>query len=450
MPVPAEQAPASGTLHAAFVMFGVFVYSGARISLNSAGAIEEPGAPDPLNGIFQLILLAGGLFFAFRYRWRCLALLPRAWPLLLTFGVILASVLWSEAPGHTLRRSVSALVLVLYVLTAFAGAGGVGFMRLALATLLLIALGSLGEAVLRPGVGWDVGDYANAIRGLYNQKNGLGMAMLSATLALSFLVLQAGRPRIRDGAVFLVLLGMLVLSRSTTSTILALATGVATLLLLGLLRGGAWRLAATMGLLAAVVVAGSLGPVVDRSSLFDFIGKDASLTGRTLIWEAVEPMIERHPWLGHGYAAFWIAETDRVQAVWRFIDWKAPSAHSGTRDVMLQLGWLGIGLLAVLLAGTGLRVLRAFRRGRRAAALWMLAFVAVQAVLSNSESTLLNLDLSFVAWMMMGLHLAGPLARRITAPQGVPVRQGRIVQPPFSGGAMAPGLPPGGWGGRGP
>jgi O-antigen ligase len=274
--------------------------------------------------------------------------------------------------------------------------------------LLLIALGSLAEALLRPSVGYDVGEYANAIRGMYFQKNGLGMAMLSAALALSFLVLNRGRLRLTDLAIFGGLLMMLALSRSTTSTLLTLLAAGSTILLVWLDRGGPWRWFSFLNLGGGLAVALLVFAVVGREGVFDFLGKDSSLTGRTFIWEAAWMVFNQKPILGHGYAAFWIAATPGVDAIWEFVQWETPTAHSGYYEVLLQLGLLGAGLVTLLLATSLFRLATASFTECRRAALWMVPFLLSVVILSNSESVLLNPDLNMVYWIIGILALVRP------------------------------------------
>ncbi|WP_426958447.1 O-antigen ligase family protein [Muricoccus radiodurans] len=386
-------------LQVGYVMLGIFNYSSASFDISGTTDVEI-GAVNPLSTMVQFALLLGGLLFVARQPARCLAAAARGWPLILMLVVIAASALWSEVPAATLRRSVSGLALVLYVLSVAASYSLDRFMRLVLLTLVLTAAAGWVLAVLRPSAGFDVGDYSNAVRGLYYQKNAQGMALLGAALALSYLVLRRGAWLWTDMLLVGFILVALVLSRSTTSFLLTNLTFGVTLALLWFERGGRWRAAAVVLGVAAALAALPLLTTVSVSDLLEILGKDASLTGRTYIWDEIRVAISRRPLLGYGYSAFWVSDTYRVLAIQRTVNWKVPNAHSGYLDVMLQLGWLGMALLLTMVSVTLVRVLRALRGPRRVLALWMLNFLAVQATLSNNESTLLLLDLQLALWML--------------------------------------------------
>ncbi|MBP0443320.1 O-antigen ligase family protein [Roseomonas sp. SSH11] len=448
---PVHGAPAGrdwggpGRLHLAYVALGIFFYSGAQIDLEGTGTQGEIGSVNPFSTVIQLTLLLGGMALALRYHRRCLAVLPRLWPILLLLAVIGLSVLWSAQPASTMRRSVSALGLTLYLVTTCATFGAQRFMRLVLLTLVGTAIAGLAEAVLRPQVGMDVGDYANAVRGLYYQKNAQGMALFGAALALCYLVLDRGRILARDLAFVAFLLVTLVLSRSTTSLLLTMLAFGLTALVFLFERGGAWRLLAVTGMVMALLLLLPLPAALTVEDLFDLIGKDASLTGRTFIWEEAWKAVQNRPLLGYGYSAFWVADSDRVRAIQRVVDWNVPTAHSGYLDVMLQLGWLGLAVLLVMLGCTLYRTARGMARPPRHVAFWMVIFVLLQAVLSNNESSLLLLDLNLVMWMFVTYVLATPapapapaqapalapaLGRSLQAGPAVLVPQGAKLSPP--------------------
>ena len=43
----------------------------------------------------------------------------------------------------------------------------------------------------------------------------------------------------------------------------------------------------------------------ERVDVVPLLGKDATLTGRTKIWDAIWRQIQERPWTGYGYSAVW-------------------------------------------------------------------------------------------------------------------------------------------------
>ncbi|WP_424812490.1 O-antigen ligase family protein [Roseococcus sp. YIM B11640] len=387
---------------------GTLGYMSARLALSAPppGADPELGDVNPANTVLQLVLLGFGIVHALRYPRETLRTMRQAWPFVLVVMVAAASVLWSQAPAATMRRAAALGTLVLFAAAILHRLGLERFMRVVVGTTILASIAGLAEAVLRPELGFDTGEYANAIRGIFFQKNNFGFALLAGTLALSFLILERGRPRAWDVAIFLFLLVMLVLSRSTTALLLSVAVTGGTVVALGLDRGGAWT-AATLVLMAvggtlALLAITLLGP----SGLFEAVGKDDTLTGRTYIWAEVRHAISLRPYLGYGYNAFWLHGSHAAELLHQRVGWQAPTAHSGYLDVTLQLGMFGPALVLLLNAITIWRAILAMRDGYRRRAFWVLILSTVYAIYNYSESLLLRPDLQFLLWTLAAISVA--------------------------------------------
>lgn len=74
------------------------------------------------------------------------------------------------------------------------------------------------------------------------------------------------------------------------------------------------------------------------------LGRNASLTGRTDIWQACLTAAAEHPILGYGYGGFWGLPNNTVSAIFDI-----KSAHNGYLDIYLQLGTVGIIMLTIFL-----------------------------------------------------------------------------------------------------
>jgi O-antigen ligase len=84
------------------------------------------------------------------------------------------------------------------------------------------------------------------------------------------------------------------------------------------------------------------------SSVARLFGRDPTLTGRTNIW-ATLLAAQTNPLIGVGYQSFWMG--DRMAAVYRSLHVTTflNEAHNGYLETYLNLGLIGLGLLAVFL-----------------------------------------------------------------------------------------------------
>ncbi len=402
---------AGGPLHAAFIGIAVYLYTGAKFSLDGTPPGEGIGGFTLVNSLLQALVLGVSAALALADRACVLRSLRAMAPLGLLVVLAAASALWSVSPEHTLRRSLSLATLLLFVATTQAALGQRRFLALVLWGIVACSLASVAEAVLRPAIGFDVGDYADAIRGIYATKNGFGATLLEGAFALAFLALARGRPTLPDLVVAAGLAALLVLSRSTTALLLSALIGTAVMALLWIDRGG-WRRVVVLAAGGCALVVATVLVLVMEDAVFDLLGKDSTLTGRTFLWEAVWPFIAQRPLLGSGYAAFWLPESGAVQHIWYTIGWEAPTAHSGYLDLLLQLGWLGLLAMLLVMLATGLRAARAaFGRGSsrlvRARGRWALIVLLISASLAYYESSLFNPDL-LLAYVALALLVAVP------------------------------------------
>lgn len=99
--------------------------------------------------------------------------------------------------------------------------------------------------------------------------------------------------------------------------------------------------------LFAVIYATFVGSPFDAA--MGGMGRDTTLTGRTEIWSAALDVGPGNPFIGRGYGSFWIGNT--AEEVWRNLTYHThfTQSHNGYIDIYLELGALGVILLACLI-----------------------------------------------------------------------------------------------------
>ncbi|RYG33525.1 MAG: O-antigen ligase family protein [Burkholderiales bacterium] len=71
---------------------------------------------------------------------------------------------------------------------------------------------------------------------------------------------------------------------------------------------------AVVGLLSAYIVIGILQIDV-KESVLAALGKDSTLTARTMLWEIAERQMQEHPWTGLGASGYWRAESGIANSI---------------------------------------------------------------------------------------------------------------------------------------
>lgn len=95
-----------------------------------------------------------------------------------------------------------------------------------------------------------------------------------------------------------------------------------------------------------------------NGDLVEALGRNPTLTNRTLIWNLLLSM-HTNPLLGVGYDSFWLGS--RLQVVWRYFP-GINEAHNGYLDIYLDLGIIGVALLLLFLFASYRNVWKMFAK----------------------------------------------------------------------------------------
>lgn len=346
--------------------------------------------------VYLVILALAG----FRAR-RMAVAWPAFIPIMLMVGLALASSLWSQWPDVSQRRVIALALTGGFAIYLGAVFRGVALPRLLTWAFLLMGLGSLVAVFLFPSLGAHHDVNAGMWRGLWYEKNQMGMIMAVGLIASSALF-AADQPQDRRLALVTMAVCALALfgSQSKTALIMALL-GVSLIILCELIaRAGPVFGVIAVWLLGLGLVVGLWGWSEYSVEILALFGKDPSLTGRTEIWDAITRMTERRPWLGYGYGAFWQKGSEPMEWIRHETGWRVPSAHQGWLDLRADLGWAGAGLVGAVVAVTSLAILLRLPGLGRREGYWSLAYLAAFILLSLSESVLMrHQDLPWTLFM---------------------------------------------------
>jgi len=144
------------------------------------------------------------------------------------------------------------------------------------------------------------------------------------------------------------------------------------------------RKRAFVNILAAIVLIIPAFPLFldTGTGLLTTVGRDATLTGRTEIWKEVLAA-DTSPILGAGFESFWLAAPlDRPGSGWSF---HVNEAHNGYLEVYLNLGWVGVVLLAALIVAGYRNVIGLLCRDSEVGTL-LFAYFVVELMYSYTEA----------------------------------------------------------------
>lgn len=343
--VPMTDDSAGGPLSKSAVAFDLKFVLWTIFFLVTSTAIRHLGTYPTQITWMVADLAAIGLFIRYQSQFINLALgnlVFMSWPL-----IACLSALWSLLPilsfGHGFQLLMTTMVaFLLCIQLRLEQLIAVVFWALLLAAGLtlvseLLVPSQLGEP------GW---------RGGFPHKNIMGsaMALLVVTACCLFL---AGRWRLISFAA--IGLGLFLLAKSSSAAaVLSLAVTLGPLpFVYAYLRSrtsslifiGAAFVAAAVGGLALYVsmIAMGLDPI---DIVLGAVGKDRTLTGRTMLWDMAEEAIENRPLLGFGYKAYWTDLPAEMQVLLATVG-GVFHFHNNYLDVAVAFGFIGPILLAL-------------------------------------------------------------------------------------------------------
>ena len=354
--------------------------------------------------------------------------LPAAMLSLLVFWVF-ASASWSLDPGATNRRALAAAFTTLFGFYFAASFDGKRMAEIIATTFLFLAIGGGLAAVAYPSMGVHHDINAGDWRGLWYEKNQMGAMMVYGALAAMAAIL-AGSTRRKQMIVTIVLCAALIVMTKSKTSLVVLMIGLGGSMMLAAMRRGPATAVIIVWLgvtaIAAIVMVLWLAPDL----VFKALGKDPTLTGRTDIWAAVLRQSAKHPLAGYGYAVFWTLESQPAQWIRKETGWLVPTAHNGWLDILAQLGWIGVGLCALVLGGSLLVALFRFRKVEDG--YWATLFLAIFLMTTFSESFIL--ERNGIAWALACAavtRLLGPVLA-LGAAREKTVRTPLFADPPLA------------------
>lgn len=391
--------------------------SGSTIQRSEAYLEGNPIDRDVLGGLIAL-----GIIVLFTRQRQFGALLRKNATICIYFLYCGASVLWSDYPAVGFRRWPRALgdfVMILVVLSDPDWLAALkrllsrtGFVLVPLSILFIRYYPELGRSY-----GADGTPYWGGVTG---GKNSLGMICLIFGLGFLWRFIATYRDRnapdrkrrlLAQGAFLVMVIYLLREANSATSlACFVLAGGVLVLTS----RAGLARKPALVHLLVVAVV---LLPIFalffdTGGDLVGTLGRNSTLTGRTDIWHRAFGIVQ-NPLVGSGFESFWLGE----RLAWmQKLDIGLNQAHNGYVEIYLNLGLVGLTLLAIIIVRGYRNIVAGLRHDQaEAVSSLMLAYLVVGVIYNCTESGFKMMSPVWIFLLLAITHLP-----RVFVPEEAP------------------------------
>lgn len=327
--------------------------------------------------------------------------------LLLSYLVFCAvSVAWSDFPLVAFKRWTKvvgdvAIVLVIltetHPLTALKRlVSRLSFLLFPLSILFIKYYPHIGRRVTN--------SWTNEAVGITTQKNSLGLICLMYGVLFLWMFWSVYRDRQNAtrsrrlwayGTILAMIVWLLIHCNSTTSIVGLTSTAVVMWLLLRTSRQPMSVHVLVLAVLGMSTAALFLSPGGD---VLTAMGKDPTLTGRTITWDLVLGM-HTNPLIGTGFESFWLGP--RLEAMRGALpNFPVNEAHNGWIEVYINLGWIGVVFIVALTITAYRRLISGFCKDPQTATLF-LGFLLSTLFNAFSENAFRLMTVSWVFFVIV-------------------------------------------------
>jgi len=382
----------------------------------------------PMDAAVFGVLVVGGLVVLISRQKQVGVFLRANGPILLFLAYCALSTLWSDYSFVAFKRwikSVGDIVMILVVVTDRNSLVATkrflcrtGFVLIPVSILFIKYYPDLGRA-------YNPWTWVPMYCGVTTFKNQLGMITLVCGLGSLWCFTRAWRDRktprrkqhlVAHGLILAMAIWIFFIADSMTSLSCFILAGSVMVM-----ASQSW--VARRRVLVHVMVGGAIAVALvalffdSSGTMVQTLGRDASLTGRTAIWDAVLALAKKSPVLGTGFESFWMG--DRLLKVWE-VEKGIQEAHNGYIEVYANLGWVGIIFLASLIV-TGYRnVIAVFRRDREMGSI-KLAYFVTGVIYSLTEAGFRVMSPVWIAFILAIVALPDSVVKRKSAPEPLQV-----------------------------
>lgn len=410
------------------------------VPMPSGGGVEE-GSPVDRNFYSGLIVIG----------WIILARRSVAWDqiaqrngMLIAFVVyMLLSVMWSDFINISFKRYVKligSITMALVVLTerdAFAAVTTI----IRRTVLLHIPMSIMCIRYYRDiAISWSWDGSGVSWQGLATSKNTLGqVAMVAAIYFVWELARNWKKEKWKNFNMLYLLMSVYLLKGSddalslTSISVFSFALFIFWRLNLIRKKGGNYTgfvnfiMVGTFGFLGLVTVHSIV--MFSEDSLFGWLivnlGRDITLTDRTVIWSQVYDVAARNPLMGVGFGGFWIGRVANIPFTMP-LTWTLAQAHSGYVDTYLHLGVIGVFFICGIILKTSRSLIAVLNSNFDAGRFFMTLLLTIVYV-NITETTYLRGDNHM--WFLFQIVIWRTYIRPATAAGGPPAAGGQSISP---------------------
>lgn len=300
------------------------------------------------------------------------------------------SVFWSNIPDVTFRGAfafIESCTFGLYLASRYSLKEQLRLIAWALAIASII---SLFYTLGLPSYAIEDGIHLGAWRGPFVQKNIFARLLILGCLTCICINPKKLWHKYLMYGWLAISLGLVVLSQSKTALIVLVLLILLNLVCHSLRLKDIIAIPSVLTLIlltsgAAILIA------INAEGILASVGKDLTLSGRTVIWQGLIEKIQLRPWFGYGYMGFW----DNIESR-SFIDkvfgttYSPPHSHNGYLELVTSFGFVGAVVFAISFLAIARRAIILMYWAKTRERLWPLLFLFFLIFYNFTEPTFIE------------------------------------------------------------
>ncbi len=381
------------------------------LSMRSPVGTDDVLSGNPIDQVVISAFLLSGLYILSKRKIAWERLFKNNLWIVLWFLYLGVSIAWSDFPGAALRKWVkgsTTYIMVLVVITDPNPFESIKTLIRRCAYILMPLSIVLIKYFPDIGIAWNEWG-AHSLAGVAIGKNQLGRLCLTCGIIfISNIAVTLRREHNLDdrkdryvNIVYLIMIVWLLKASDSATSLGSLMTGTCIYIILGfpIIRRNVKNIGKFMflGILGAFILWASTD--IDRSFVHG-LGRNMTFTERTHLWEELLNM-RTNPVLGTGYDSFWIG--DRVTTLSQRLGWAPNEAHNGYLEIYLELGFIGLLLIAWVLISAYRKICNSFSSdfefGR-----FRMTFLIIFMLYNVTEANVKDLDLMWFIFLLIAIE----------------------------------------------
>jgi exopolysaccharide production protein ExoQ len=305
-------------------------------------------------------------------------------PLIVSFPLLaFLSIMWSQFPLMTLVHAVMLIANIAFAFYLLERFSTNDLFKLLLMVGTMAVIGSLFVIAFLPQYGLQNRDTvaAGAWEGIFAQKNTCGIVLTYLLLPAFFVRIESRSARVFRNSYIAVVLVIIAMSRSANAWIDCAVCIIFVLTMRFLVRMPRKQILAIVFILVGIAAVAGVSVYWYFDQLMYALGKDLTLSGRTIIWSSVISSAMKRPLLGYGYNAFWGSLQGESANTVLLMHWPGIAyAENGLLELWLELGAVGVVLYLLAFFRAVKDAAYCFMRKPSPAVMWYVSFLVFTAV----------------------------------------------------------------------